>query len=388
MRTIAARLVSRPARAVVAGTLLGIVPALAPWHAGGAESRASTAATTMSTTASTTASTTMSATATPAAYRRPAEATWLALPDWYLAADSQEYARFIAVQSPAEFPYFPAIGQFWSSFRTAAQVPDHATHRAATLLVGTGKTVEYVAKAAYETTVGRLTAATCSHGTTDEDRFAMQVAREYGDFVRGAPWYGFDYAGRLQALWRDTDWLGDDMLRKWERRLVLSLEYGIKGAAGWTARQVVRMRPQANAARDGAAATQTATGTATETAIVLDKLPAPGADLGFLKGVSRLANGNVLVLVPRQDRAAITALATAGANFAEIAGNRAEVVLSVLAPRAWQPADDKVTVMVEAPVPVAPETKRVALSTSVANLAPTLRTLDAHAVAVERVFDY
>lgn len=314
--------------------------------------------------------------ATPAQYRRPSEQTLLALPEWYLTVGTDEYGRFIATQSPGEFPYLPAIGQFWSSYRTAAQMPDRVTHRAATGLAGAGKTVEYLAKAAYETTIGRLTEATCSHGPTEEDRLAAQVARDYGSFVRTAPWYAFDYGARLRALWRETAWFGDDMLRKWERKLVLSLEFGMKAAAGWTVSQAMRLGPKE---------TERA-----ETAIVLDRLPAQGARMPFLQGVNRLPDGGVMILVPRHDgfREAMTALAAAGANFAEIAGNRSGILVSVVAPQAWHPQDDKVTVLFEAPVLVSPETKRVALLTPVDNLAPTLRTLAANSVAVERVFDF
>ena len=92
-------------------------------------------------------------------------------------------------------------------------------------VIGTSFTVENALKGLYENTIGRVTEWT-SHGEpTPEDRFGARVAQEYVDFIRVDPWYEFSFFRRFQELWRETQFSGPHLLRKWERKLALSLEY-------------------------------------------------------------------------------------------------------------------------------------------------------------------
>ena len=86
-------------------------------------------------------------------------------------------------------------------------------------------------KAAYETTVGRLTELVAAHHT-DEDRFAASTATAYGAFMQTVPWYEFPFGSTVRALWRETGWWGPGPVRKWERKLALKIEIDELGAPG------------------------------------------------------------------------------------------------------------------------------------------------------------
>ena len=80
-------------------------------------------------------------------------------------------------------------------------------------------------------TIGRLT-EWMSSVDTPEDRWAARTAQEYGAFLHTVPWYQFPFASRLAALWTETPLWGPHLLRKWERRAVLSAEYLFKAGYG------------------------------------------------------------------------------------------------------------------------------------------------------------
>jgi hypothetical protein len=47
------------------------------------------------------------------------------------------------------------------------------------------------------------------------------------------PWYEFRFAGRLRSLWSDVPLWGPHVIRKWERRFALTVEYAVKAGYGW-----------------------------------------------------------------------------------------------------------------------------------------------------------
>jgi hypothetical protein len=83
-------------------------------------------------------------------------------------------------------------------------------------------------KGAYEGTIGRLTDWISSDTPTAEEAYAAQVAQEYGQFMHEIPWYFFPFKEKLQGLWNETELWGPDPIRKWERKLALTVEYGGK----------------------------------------------------------------------------------------------------------------------------------------------------------------
>src|SRR5580698_1795469 len=121
--------------------------------------------------------------------RRGEEQTFLTFPEWFLVFSPAEYAEFVRVHSPDGFCFWGHIGQFWSGYasvihenRMRGEPPNWGYHLMI-IVIGVSTTVEYAARSAYETTIGRMSAATL-YTRTPEDDFAAQVAQQYVDFIR------------------------------------------------------------------------------------------------------------------------------------------------------------------------------------------------------------
>ena len=112
---------------------------------------------------------------------------------------------------------------------------------------------------------------------------------------------------QLAGLWRETSFLGPDVVRKLERKYALTTEYLIKGGYAWLIKKATK------ASYDEPLPV---------TAVVIDRLP-PGFEKDFPKTQIVRAGDPALVLVPRYDQFMYYAagLATKGASFREIAGN-------------------------------------------------------------------
>src|ERR1039457_1490459 len=80
----------------------------------------------------------------------------------------------------------------------------------------------------YEETVGRFTEWVSGHQPVEEDLYAYRVARAYADSVHIRPFYEFHFGRSFTGLWKDTHLWGPHPLRKWERKLWLSLDYGVE----------------------------------------------------------------------------------------------------------------------------------------------------------------
>jgi hypothetical protein len=226
--------------------------------------------------------------------------------------------------------------------------------------------------------VGRLGELTRAHGPTAEERLAAKVAQDYVDFIRVQPWYEFDFWQPLRAVWRDTGWRGDDVVRKWERKYALSTEYLAKGLYAWLIKKGTK------ASYDAPIPT---------TAVVVDRwVDAVAGAWPEMKRVSTYRDGGELVLLPRYEafQTVATALARSGANFVEIAGNGADarILVSVLVDSRWQPDEPAVRALFEQPVLSEPGRKRVVLEMPVRALAQALRVFDGMQVQVEHVYDY
>lgn len=166
-------------------------------------------------------------------YYRPESKTYLTLPEWYIVYSTDEYADFIAEDSSSDFPYFRAVGQYWQSYVDVCQeirgrYPFNGDSQFTLAFIGLSFTAENMLKGTYEGTIGRLTDWISSDTPTAEEVYAAQVAQEYGQFMHEIPWYFFPFREKLQGLWNETELWGQDPIRKWERKLALTVEYGGK----------------------------------------------------------------------------------------------------------------------------------------------------------------
>jgi len=317
----------------------------------------------------------------PAEHRRGEEQTFLTYPEWFLVHSPAELAAFLGHGgAPSEFPWGGHIAQFWQGYRAVtretASYPFNAGYHLMVSVIGGSTSVEYALRSAYESTIGRLSEASAGGTGTDEDGLAARVAQQYVDFIRVDPWYLFDFVAPLQALWSATPWTGPHLLRKWERRYLLSTEWLIKAGYAWL------IKLATGAIYDPARPL---------TAVVLNREPSalPGT-LNALQRIGVAGSQPVLVTVPRYDAfmAYAQALADQGVDLLEIAGNHGPILVSVLqrtgAPAA---AGSARTVLVQ-PILTRPGWERQLVALPVPELAGQLRRWRAANAQLEHIYDY
>jgi len=317
----------------------------------------------------------------PPEHRRGEEQTFLTYPEWFLVHSPAELAAYLnAHGAPSEFPWGGHTAQFWQGYvavtRESARYPFNGGYHLMVSVIGGSTTVEYALRSAYESTLGRLSEASAGGATTPEDALAARVAQQYVDFIRVDPWYLFDFIAPLKTLWSGTPWSGPHLLRKWERRSLLTTEWLIKAGYAWL------IKLATGAIYDPARPS---------TAVVLSREPAAWpAQLTALQRVGAAGSAPVLVTVPRYDAfmAYAQALADQGVDFQEIAGNRGPILVSVLQ-RSGDPAaaGSARTVLVQ-PILTRPGWERHLVALPVPELAAQLRRWRAANAQLEHIYDY
>ena len=317
---------------------------------------------------------------TPPEHRRGEDQTFLTFPEWYLVHSPAELAQYLALQrAPSEFPFGGHIGQFWQGYREVTRetqaYPFNGGYHLMVSVIGTSTTVEYGLRSAYESTVGRLAEATSDAVPTAEDKLGARVAQAYVDFIRVDPWYLFDFVTPLRELWTSTPMLGNNLMRKWERRFALTTEYAVKAGYAW----LIKLGTQSvyEPARP-------------VTAVVLDRAPkALAPTLNELRRVGG-SNGDTFVSVPRY-RAFMPyaeALAAQGLAFKEIAGNRGPIVASVIERSTAPPATAPLRTLFVQPILSQPGWERRVMALPVPELAAQLRRWRAGDTQLEHIYDY
>lgn len=315
-------------------------------------------------------------------YKRDMAQTYLTVPEWFLVYSPAEYASFLKDQPPASFPYFGSIAQFWSYYRDAYNATKDRYgfnwgYHVMVFVIGSSFTVENAVKGVYESTVGRATQWIAGGGRTPEDEFGARVAQEYVDFIRVEPWYEFSFATRLKKLWAETDLFGPNLLRKWERKFSLSLEYLAK------AQYALLIK----------VATKAAYGDADDEMLAwIGAVPSASlAGEAKVKTLRKFENGDALVALPRYEefRDVSLRLARRGVRFEEIAGND-EILLTSVVPSVWRYDLSSGKVAFEKPILTSTNggSKRVAIVAPVRALHDVLNQLGSKGFAVEHIYDY
>jgi len=316
----------------------------------------------------------------PPEHRRSEDQTFLTYPEWFLVHSPAELAAFLTAGRPAsEFPWGGHVAQFWQGYRAVtretASYPFNAGYHLMVSVIGGSTTVEYVLRGAYESTIGRLSEASAGGIATAEDALAARVAQRYVDFIRIDPWYLFDFVTPLRELWSTPAWSGPHVLRRLERRYLLTTEYAIKAGYAW----LIKLATGAiyEAARP-------------VTALVLSRAPQPlPATLPELRCL-QACDSTPLVSVPRY-RAFMfyaQALAAQGLDFVEVAGNRGVILVSVIQRSGTAlPADGPRPVLAQ-PILTQPGRERLLVALPVPQLAQQLRRWQAAGVEVEHIHDY
>jgi hypothetical protein len=314
----------------------------------------------------------------PVEHQRPADQTFLTYPEWFLVYSPDEFAAFLKTDTPDRFPFFGHIGQFWQGYRKIygfikEKYAFNFGYHVMIMVIGTSTTVEYALRACYEKVIGKLSKLTSSASLTDEDRFAALVAQEYVDFIKVRPWYEFNFKSRLKRLW-SLPATGENMIRKWERRYILTTDLAVKTLYGWLIGKMTK------ASYDEAL---------TVTAVVIDRVP-DAQDLPLLKKLDTYADGSALILLPRYDAFKNDALSLAKQNikFREIAGNDDVIMVTYLVPQDFEKDETVTSVLFVQPILTNPSLKRIALIVPINSLSEILVHYHQGGITLEHVYDF
>jgi hypothetical protein len=307
--------------------------------------------------------------------------TFLGVPERVVIQQTDEYASHLAKARPSTFPYLEAAQDYWGSWNTACGVTtqEYAFNNGQQMslgLLGAGYTADLVLKGAYENTLGRLVEWLATNDTP-EDRFAAETARELARFEHTAPWQQFPFGARLKQLWGSTPAWGAHVVRKWERRMVLTVEYSAKAVVASAARLVSSGPPERDVTRLQAWIGGT-------TAPVLQ---ANGAEL-----ISTVGPGSFIVTLPRGDAftRSVVGLVGTGARVLDVAGND-EIALTAVIRQAAPAGGDQPPagrVLSSDPLLTEPSARRITMRTPLGHLGDTIGWLREHGAVVEHLFDY
>jgi hypothetical protein len=310
---------------------------------------------------------------------RPEDQTYLTLPEWYIVYSADEYATFITRQPPSQFPYFGAIEQYWRSYYDVCGVirgryPFNNGYHLTLTVIGGSFTLENLFKGVYEKSIGWATEALSSEGQTPEDALAQEVAKAYGDFIHTIPWYEFPFHEKVSELWAIPLW-GPNPIRKWERKLALSLEYGGKALYAGLIKQGTQAAYEPEKLEILARVER-----------LSDEVVAQHAEVRVIQPVD---GDSTLVAIPRYEAFTqlVPVLVAEGVRFLEIAGND-DILMTVLAPAGWRydlPDGQSLFAM---PILTEPARQRVAITVPVPALHRVLQGLAEQEVAVEHLYDY
>lgn len=311
-------------------------------------------------------------------YYRPMASTYLTFPEWYIVYSSREYANFLKTNKPSGFPYFASIEQYWCGYHTVYQLtknyPFNMDNHVMLIVIGISFSAEYVVKGLYENSIGRLTEWLSFDEMVDEDKYAQKVAQEYVDFIPLRPWFEFPFSKSLSGLWHETSWYGPHMIRKWERKLILSAEYSIKTVYGW----LIGLGSHAalGAASDYVYATIHST---SEQAL----------NVAGVKRINHFAKDQYIIAIPHEQpfTDSVNLLSKSNSTFIDIAGNH-DIFLTIITPKNWQYNLKPGTVIFIMNILTDSSAQRIALLVPVSSLLAIVNQLNQKGVLLEHIYDY
>tara|TARA_R110002110_G_scaffold404606_1_gene623128 strand:- start:154021 stop:156459 length:2439 start_codon:yes stop_codon:yes gene_type:complete len=167
-------------------------------------------------------------------YYRGEEQTFLTIPEWYLVFNPKEYAEYLeSKQNPSDFPFIESTRMYWRMYDRVLSIcddryPQNSEYITMLKVIGISTTVEYIVKSAYENTIGRFTRWLANDKPVVEDDIIAQANRAYSNLIFYDPWYEFDFSSWVNKIWHEPDFFDKNFIRKTERKLSFSMEYGFK----------------------------------------------------------------------------------------------------------------------------------------------------------------
>lgn len=312
-------------------------------------------------------------------YRRDRAATYFTFPQWYAVYAAEDFGNFVGRSGEGHFRYMRSIAGFWRGFcairtATAGRAEPTADRVRSIYTIGIGFTAGMAAKGLYEVTFGRIFEWLRGPQLTAEDRFAHAVAQDYARFRYTLPWYEYPFGERLGALWAQAPVPGESLARKWERRAVLSAEYGLKAGFAQAVRTVL----------------DAGTGEAARTTIMMVVRGLSDADLAEeprLTVVRKLDESNTLVEVPRHQAFSdvVVALSRKGRIVPEVAGNHT-ILLTAIVPEDVVPPLD-VPALFAMPLFARPGWRRALFDVRLDRLVAVVEAFERRQIAIEHLYD-
>ncbi len=314
--------------------------------------------------------------------RRPVEDSYFSYPEWYIVWSYEERAQYLPKNLPSGFPYFASIGQYWKSYcficgLTQSRHQFNFGNHLSSFVLGGSFALEYSIRGAYEQTIGRLSEWTSSHELVEEDAYAARVAREYADFVYIRPFYEFHFAHALKQLWKETPFWGKHPIRKWERKFILSVDYGLESIYAW-------ILEKASHLTYGVESDETYTWIENAPGTLFQEFPR-------VKNVKQVGPQSFVVSIPRYqeftDRT--IELTKRDVHFVQIAGDD-EIMLTIVAPKSWSydlPANAGSVLFTENFLTQL-DLKRITLECPVRSLHSVLNFFSTRGTKIEHIYDY
>ena len=303
--------------------------------------------------------------------------SYISYPEWSIVYAYDDFAAVTRRGSESDFHYLESIRSFWSSLCAVKRIaPQHGQvaldYNAMLYIIGPSFTAEMAAKGLYERSIGALTAWIRGPTRTPEDEFALRAADDYAQFLRQTPWFAYPFFDTLKRFWTEVPLTGGNPVRKIERRIGLSLEYGFKTIYAKVIGLLAGISPAELRIRS----------------VVVN------LDASDIAAEPRIAlvrkNGNQSVIeTPRYQAFTeiLQKLAERDRDVSEIAGNRA-ILVTAVSPKCTPFALEEFKALFTMPIQARPGWCRYALDVRVPRLTFLFRSLSQTKYEVEHVFDY
>jgi hypothetical protein len=314
------------------------------------------------------------------ANRRPLEDEYYSYPEWYIVYSYVERADFLEHHLPSGFPHWREIAQYWRGYCFVSRIT-HARRQfnfgdhLMLVVLGTSFTLEYGIRSAYEDTIGRLSEWSSSGQPVEEDAYAARVARDYANFVYIRPFYEYYFARCLKGLWKETHFWGPHPVRKWERKAILSVDYGLEAIYAWVLEKASHITYGIESA---------------DTYAAVENVPEKFfQDFPQIRKVKELGQRSFIVVIPRYQEFTELAvqLAKREVHFLDIAGNEVIFVTAVVSKNSKFDSKDA-QILFEVEFITHPGLKRVALESQVNSLHAVLNDLQGRGAQIEHVYDF
>jgi len=314
-------------------------------------------------------------------YQKPEGQALLTVPEWYLVWSPVEYAEHLRAGRPGDtFPLVESVSEYWSLYKrvlraTEGVYPDNSEYLTMLRVIGVSTTVEYLVKAGYEATLGRLARVLGDGSVSREEQLIAEAQGAYAELIFQKPWYAFRFLPWVSKIWSETSIFGENFIRRTERKLAFSVEFIVK--AGYA--ELIGFA--AGSAYDA------------PQEIVYAAIEAPAASVVAIdprvKVVKSFGDGTHIVSIPRWGpfTEIVPKLAERGVRFLEIAGND-DIALSLIKPSNTPELTGVGQRMFNSKLVSDPSRTRTVLFVPVRQLSYALRTLASKGVQLEHIYDY